>query len=378
MKPKVLIFSLAYHPFIGGAEIAVEQIISHLQADYDFDVITWRFNSQWPEIYNHKGAKIYRVGLGTGLKKYFYFLKALKKAKELHQQNNYHIVWGIMGSHGGLAAWLFQKKYNAVKYLLTEQTGDSAFFWWWRTWWWRPIFKKIYHDADAIQTISHFLDRLVKSYGYKGKSWIIPNGVVLSDKILTDTDKLLLRQKLNLTTTDKIIFSASRLVKKNALEDLIMSLNYLSVEYKVVIAGSGPAQHKLDNLARKNNLTNRVRFLGSVPYDQIHVYYSIADFFCRPSLTEGLGNVFLEAMALRVPVIATPVGGIVDFLINEVTGLFCQVHNPASIAAQVKKYADNQALQDQIINQAEIMVRTKYSWEKIAAQIKAIFIELLS
>jgi glycosyltransferase involved in cell wall biosynthesis len=95
------------------------------------------------------------------------------------------------------------------------------------------------------------------------------------------------------------------------------------------------------------------------------------DIFIRASLSEGFGISFIEAMAAGIPVIATPVGGIVDFLENEKTGYFCKPKNPESIAEAVKKviYDPNQ---NQIVQNASKMVSEKYDWNLIAKQMKNI------
>ena len=95
-----------------------------------------------------------------------------------------------------------------------------------------------------------------------------------------------------------------------------------------------------------------------------------ADIFIRPSLSEGFGNSFIEAMAAGLPVIATPVGGIVDFLESGSTGLFCEVHNPQSIAKQVEWLIADELLRKRIILNANSMVRERYQWDLIAKEMK--------
>ena len=106
-------------------------------------------------------------------------------------------------------------------------------------------------------------------------------------------------------------------------------------------------------------------------------YLKVSDIFIRPSRSEGLGNSFLEAMAAGIPVIATPVGGIPDFLLDpaknpdhEPTGYFCEVDNPQSIATQVNKILSDEALRTRIIRNAKKLVTEKYDWSLIAHDMK--------
>ena len=96
----------------------------------------------------------------------------------------------------------------------------------------------------------------------------------------------------------------------------------------------------------------------------------MSDIFVRASLSEGFGNSFVEAMATKLPVIATPVGGIVDFLEDGQTGLLCKVNNPESVAKQVIKLLESPELKEKIVASASSMVQEKYDWNRIANRMK--------
>ena len=103
-------------------------------------------------------------------------------------------------------------------------------------------------------------------------------------------------------------------MKKNGIEDLIESVRYLSgVKCQLLIVGEGEERQKLEVKSKKLGVSDSVTFVGFVQPDELPKYYAIADVFCRPSLSEGLGNSFLEAMAYGVPVVGTKVGRIPDF-----------------------------------------------------------------
>src|SRR5260221_8558466 len=72
------------------------------------------------------------------------------------------------------------------------------------------------------------------------------------------------------------------------------------------IAGGGPELLRLQRLARQLALGERVEFLGHVPLARLAAEYRRADLFCLPSRQEGLGIVFLEAMAAGPPIVAAP------------------------------------------------------------------------
>jgi glycosyltransferase involved in cell wall biosynthesis len=163
-------------------------------------------------------------------------------------------------------------------------------------------------------------------------------------------------------------------VEKNGVGDIIDALANLSRNVKLLILGTGHLEAALRKKAAALDETGeRVKFLGFVPHAEMPDFLKVSDIFIRPSLTEGLGNSFLEAMAAGIPVIATPVGGIPDFLIDGETGLFCEVQKPRTIAQKVEKLLKDPESRTYIVNRAGQMVREKYGWERISGMMKGEF-----
>ena len=146
-RPKILIFSLAYSPFWGGAEIAVKEITGRL-SDFEFDMITLRFEKKWPEKEGVGNINVFRI---NSPKLLFPFL-AYFKARRLHKKNKYDIVWSIMANRAGFAALFFKLNFPKTKFLLTLQEGDPfnhpkkrAGIIWLAVGW---LFKYIFRKAD--------------------------------------------------------------------------------------------------------------------------------------------------------------------------------------------------------------------------------------
>ncbi|NCQ16554.1 glycosyltransferase family 4 protein, partial [Candidatus Falkowbacteria bacterium] len=143
-----------------------------------------------------------------------------------------------------------------------------------------------------------------------------------------------------------------------------------------LIIGAGELEKNYKLQITNYKLEGRVIMLGEIKNELIPEYLSIADVFVRPSLSEGQGIAFLEAMAAGVPIIATPVGGIVDFLRDGETGLFCRVSDPASIAAKIKILFANKEMAEALRNNAGELVRKNYGWDSIAVKMEKIFNQL--
>ncbi|OHB05763.1 MAG: hypothetical protein A3B22_02065 [Candidatus Zambryskibacteria bacterium RIFCSPLOWO2_01_FULL_47_33] len=361
MSPKrILIFSTSYYPFVGGAEVAVKEITDRLM-DIRFDLITAKQKNDLPAVEKRGNVNIYRLGLGFSLldKLLLPFHGAIF-ALRLNKENHYDFFWCIMVTFASGAAYVanfFQKK---VPIILTLQEGDSEKHLQYR--WlglidlsWKLALKR----SGALTAISTYLLDRARRLGYIGKAEIIPNGVNIKKFASNVQSRALDKGNITLITT-------SRLVEKNGIKDIINALKFLP-NVKLRILGAGPLESELKLLA--TGLL--VEFVGHVSQDEIPKYLHEAHIFVRPSLSEGMGNSFIEAMAAGLPVIATPVGGIPDFLKDGETGLFCEVDNPKSIVDKVMEYINNPELTARIVENASKMVRERYDWNLIAREMKS-------
>jgi len=394
-KKKILIFSTAYYPFVGGAEVAVKEITERLGADFEFDMITARLDSKIPKQEKIGNVRVFRIGIGNKIiDKLWLAFFCHRLALKLYQQNNYDCVWAIMASYGGLSASKFIAKIKGrrlpsatatPKFLLTLQEGDSPEHIARRTRFIKKQFKNIFQRADYIQCISHYLAEWAKKMGALCPIEVIPNGVDTAhfSQIYPETELNELKKKLN-KVNDKFLITTSRLVLKNACDDVIKVLKFLPKDIKFIILGEGPDRKMLEKLAETEGVANRVIFLGLINHDILPKYLRVADIFIRPSLSEGLGNSFLEAMAVGLPVIATQKGGIADFLFDAVknpdknaTGWAVNPRDPRGIAEKVKDILDHPSKTAETVAAAKKMVFEKYDWSVIAKDAREKIFEKL-
>lgn len=382
VKRKVLVYSTAYYPFVGGAEIAIKEITDRLGSEYDFDLITARFNKKLPSYEKIGNVSVYRVGYGMiFFDKVFLPILGFIQSWKLCNKKEYDIVWVMMVTFSGLAGYilnfvrrLFGKKHIPI--VLSLQEGDSENHLKYR---WGGLialsWKVAMRQSDYLTGLSNFLlDRAVKN-GYKGEMCIVPNGVDLKvfsreidpqvkDDLITEFDK---------KPGDVFVVTWSRLTHKNAIDDVINAISHLPKNISLIVMGVGEEGQKLQKLVTDLNLEGRVKFLGFVSHDKIPDYLSVCDIFIRPSRSEGFGNSFIEAMAARLPVIATPVGGIPDFIDDNETGIFCAPNNPQSIVKSINLIIENKALREKIVLNAFNRVNERYSWENVSSQMKRVF-----
>lgn len=379
MTKKIIIFSTAYFPLVGGAEVAIKEITDRVK-DYEFVMVTAKIQAGLADREKAGNVEVYRCGLGKPVDKYLLPFLGAWKAVRLVKQDEVAGIWSMMASFGGFSALFYTWLRPKTKMLLTLQEGDPPEYILKRV---RPfglVFKQIFTRANQIQAISRFLAQWGKEMGFKGEPVIIPNGVDINrfTQPITPEERQALRKDLGFAEQDVVLVTASRLVIKNATDHLILSLTHLPENYKVLVVGDGEDMPKLKDLVSQNKLDNRVVFLGLRGHAELPRLLQASDIFCRPSLSEGLGNSFLEAMASGIPIIGTSVGGIPDFLTNGETGLFCEPGKPETVATAARRIQEEPGLRHKLIRQGKDLVVNQYDWKKIAERMNEIFSSLIT
>lgn len=366
---RILIFSTAYLLFVGGAEIAVKEITDRLDASgYVFEMITLNLDGKQKTEERIGSVFVHRIGGRGYFYKLLYPFAALYLARRRHHASPFAATWSIMASFSGFAALFFKVSYPRVPFILTLQEGDPLSRPQRRAAIVLPLFWQIFRQANSIQAISKYLADFAGRMGAKAPIQVIPNGVDLKNfsASVSNEEKQVIRNELPTVTTRLV--TISRLVEKNGVGDIIDALGLLPESIGLIIVGTGNLEKKLKNQAAALGLTKRISFVGSVAYKNVPKWLAASDIFIRPSLSEGMGNAFIEAMAAGVPVIGTPVGGIVDFLRDGETGVFCQPHSPSSIAEAVKKLLADPTLQQKLIENGKKLA-VSYDWNIIAKRM---------
>jgi glycosyltransferase involved in cell wall biosynthesis len=103
----------------------------------------------------------------------------------------------------------------------------------------------------------------------------------------------------------------------------------------LLIAGRGPERDKLEALARRLGVAERVRFLGAVPQMELKKVFNAADLMVLASSREGWANVLLESMACGTPVVASNVGGSPEVVAAPEAGLLMSDYSSDGVADAV-------------------------------------------
>lgn len=384
---RILIFSLAYHPHIGGAEIAIKEITDRIP-DAEFHMITLRFSREEKREERIGNVLVHRVGNGASyLGKIFFMPRAALAAARLHAERRFDVFWAMM-SYMVFPIVLLQMIGVRVPYLITLQEGDpfEHVFARLRILPFRPFLKIGFKRAAAVQAISTFLAAWAGRSGFAGVPDVIPNGVDVARFGSPRADEGMEEayEKIGKNPDDVCLVTTSRLVHKNAVDDVIRALPLLPERVSFIIYGIGPDEPNLRKLADDLGVASRTHFMGQIGHAEMPLALKACDIFIRPSRSEGMGNSFIEAMAAELPVIATQEGGIADFLFDakrnpdkETTGWAVDKDSPEQIALAVEDILAHPERVARVKATAKALAFEKYDWALIAEKMESLFDRLL-
>jgi glycosyltransferase involved in cell wall biosynthesis len=137
-----------------------------------------------------------------------------------------------------------------------------------------------------------------------------------------------------------------------------------------LIVGWGPYGLRLRARSSKRH---NIRFVGEVSHHNALRYIAGSDVLVLPSYMEGLSTVILEAMALKVPVVATRVGGNTELVEDGVTGLLVSPKNPDELADALERIVSDKILAARLSDEAFRRVVAEYSWGRVYREYLRIY-----
>lgn len=221
-------------------------------------------------------------------------------------------------------------------------------------------------NADLIITPSQYLKKMVLGWGADStKVQVIYNSFAVHSQ---PVDKLTVKKQLGLE--GKIILSAGRLAPWKGFSALIELMpEFLKIDpaFKLIIAGSGPDQEKLEAQIVALGLAEKIKLIGQIAQAKMLSYYAAADIFILNSGYEGLSHALLEALSYSLPVLASAIGGNPEVIIDGENGLLFAYNNKEQIVEALGKISTNPELREKF-SLASQKVLAKFSFAKMIAE----------
>ena len=179
-----------------------------------------------------------------------------------------------------------------------------------------------------------------------------------------------------------------RLVEKKGFDVLVEACGILrrrEVPFEAVIVGEhGEHEAEIRRRIEALGLGDSVRLAGPMEQTRLFEEYRSAGVFCLPCRVlengdrDGIPNVLMEAMACGLPVVTTPVSGIPEIIRDGVNGRLVPPDDPAALADALLRLDADQQLAQSLSAQARATVRERFDGERFAAELAALFREVLS
>ena len=207
-----------------------------------------------------------------------------------------------------------------------------------------PIEKWLSRYCDYIVTINKEDYKRAQTFHAKNVRYIPSVGVDINKIKAVTIDKKAYQKELGIPDGGVMLLSIGELIERKNHETIIKALPLVPENIYYVICGKGVLREYLEELAKKLGVENRVIFLGF--RQDIPQLCHAADISAFPSKIEGLGLAGIEAMAAGVPLVASNVHGILDYVIDGETGYACAPTDVKGFAKAIEKLALDEQLRE--------------------------------
>ncbi len=182
-----------------------------------------------------------------------------------------------------------------------------------------------------------------------------------------------------------VVLTVARLVPRKGVDTMIAALPKIAESFPevvYVVAGAGRDRERLERLVAAAGMSNRVRFVGSVPESRLAGLYAAADIFALPAREEraedeieGFGIVYCEAAAAGLPVVAGDSGGVRDAVRDGETALLVPPE-VRPVGEALSRLLGDPALRQRLGEAGRRAVETHYNWERAARAAWAVLEEV--
>jgi glycosyltransferase involved in cell wall biosynthesis len=369
MKKRLLITTDCFLPRWDGVARFLKELIPYLTKEFEVSVLCPEFEGPEPKI---PGVHIHRYPL---LKIRFgdiYFAWPNSFSLKKHVENA-DIVFNQTLGPIGMAAIKAAHKQNipiisfvhsidwelasrAMKYgkLLTEIYV-------------KKLAKSKYNKCDVLITPSSGVSDILSVNRVKTRKVVIPLGVDVR-RFIPSPSKLLAKKSAGVDPKKLVIGFCGRIGREKDLPTLIKAFRRVQHKHDIqlLIVGAGIDQKSFRN--------PRIKLVGAV--DNVVPYLQAMDIFVLPSLTETSSLATMEAMSCALPVIATPVGSVKDYIEDGVNGFLFPRRDVDSLVEKLNALLKSPKARESVGAAARQTITQRHNWEEVSKSILHVLHEL--
>ncbi|MBI3966793.1 MAG: glycosyltransferase family 4 protein [Chloroflexi bacterium] len=234
---------------------------------------------------------------------------------------------------------------------------------------------RLTYEAWRVVTCSNYMAREVRQIFQtpSDKVDVIPNGVDIEHFSTLRNGSATGFGPLH---AEPLGFYVGRIVPEKGIDVLLDAIATVVRQHgpmRFVFAGTGPHLERAREHALQLGLDGNVQFAGFISDKDRDAFYREASVAVIPSLYEPFGIVALEAMAARVPVVASRVGGLAEVIHDESDGLLVEPGDATALGASIVRTLTETAETAARVERAFELVKTEFTWDAIAQRTRFVY-----
>jgi len=234
----------------------------------------------------------------------------------------------------------------------------------------RPLFdqkratdlKILFEKADRVHCVSDdMLNTCVTHYQLDRKKAFVNRPAIQLDRFKRINPRSIMHNQ------PVVICSTGRLHWKKGFEFALLAMYELKaqgISFRYEIIGGGIELEKLVFMANDLGIADQVHFIGKLSSAEVKARLESCDIFLLPSLSEGISNAVLEAMAMQIPVVSTTAGGMDELIADMETGLLADTYDAKELVNKLKLLIENDALREKIGQNGHSIILKNFAIER--------------
>jgi colanic acid/amylovoran biosynthesis glycosyltransferase len=210
------------------------------------------------------------------------------------------------------------------------------------------LLSQVFSKIHRVHCVSEDMKQSIMQYGLEANNAFVNYPSINTSEFVKKGEHIPKKrdETFRFITTGRLNYIKGYIYAIGAMANLVKK-GY-NIQYKIV--GDGPDTDMLNYIIRERGLQHFVTLTGKVSLTEVNQLLQQADIFILPSLSEGISNAALEAMALEMPVVSTNAGGMSEAIQNGYNGLLVE---------RFSEYALETALEYMIQHHAEALLMGK-------------------
>jgi glycosyltransferase involved in cell wall biosynthesis len=178
-----------------------------------------------------------------------------------------------------------------------------------------------------------------------------------------------LRQELGIPEDSPVVGKIARIFELKGYETLVDAAPAIVAavpEVRFLLVGDGILRPAIEERIAKLGLSEHFVFAGLVPPQEVCRYTALMDILAHLSLREGLPRTAVQALASSLPVVAYPLDGTPEVVLDDITGYLCQPENTAEVAEKIIALLKDRNLRQKMGQNGQQLVRKLFDWHLMA------------